>query len=736
MDIKYHLRIAFFLLLLPVAVSGQISQGGVPMQVLKQKSVFSGVEDLVVMPAVDGLKMRRADSRSGPDMLKPFKFAHSFEVSLSPQNSGKWYNTSEVNIWQLRIRSTGAFSLNLILNNFRLPENARLFLISLSTGEIKGAYTSQNNSDNQILAIEPVAGDEMLVQYEEPVKVAFPGEFTISRVAHDFVGITASGGHRPLGISGSCNINVNCNEFDGTEELRDAVCRLIVNGTEICTATLINNTSQDGTPYVLTAYHCLFDATRQKTMEEMAQVSVYLFNYESPSCSSVDGDVSRSLSGSTLKASFDSLDFALLRLNTSLPYHYRPYLAGWNRQGVPPASSACIHHPLGDIKKIAVDKDAAVTSTFNSGYLAKGFWNIRRWERGVTEDGSSGGPLFDQDKLLVGTLTGGSATCSLPTNDYFEKFSLAWDYRKEPDKQLKVWLDPLNLNVEKLAGLMPNSGETLCKPITNIKDHETFSSAPVTGESASKGYWSGTNELGFTEFAEKFRFSKNCLVQGVSLGVAKLKTSSLYSNSFVTIKVYEGKDKPVKLLYNEKYSIRNLSSDAMNYFRFKEPVRTSGNFFVSYDISQMRDGDTLAVYMADRKQDVSNSFLLKNQSGWSAYSSQNPDGNGSALLMELIACGVEYRLINDEFDSESEFARFFPNPLPAGSVLNILAADSIDCPEDVAVYDLLGKRHRVPFSQEGPNSMSLDFRSQRPGIYFVRLEVGGRPVVGKIAYIP
>lgn len=736
MDIKYNLQFVFLLLLLPFAVSGQISQGGVPIQVQKQKSFFSAVTDLVVLPTVDNQKMQKIYSKSDQNILKSFRFAHSFEVSLSPKNSGKWYNTSEVNVWQLRIRSTGAYSLNLILNNYRLPENARLFLISMATGEIKGAYTSENNSDDQVFAIEPVAGDELMVQYEEPVNVAFPGEFTISRVAHDFVGITASGEHRPLGISGSCNMNVNCDEFNGTEDLRDAVCRVIINGTELCTATLVNNTSLDGTPYVLTAYHCLYDDTQQKTPEEMAKTTVYLFNYESPYCLSVDGDVSRSLSGSSLKASFDSLDFALLRLNTSLPYHYRPYLAGWNRMSSPPGSSICIHHPLGDIKKIAIDKNAAVTSTFNSSYLAKGFWNIQRWEKGVTEQGSSGGPLFDQDKLLVGTLTGGSATCSSPVHDYFEKFSLAWDYRKEPNKQLKIWLDPLNLNVEKLNGLAPYSNERVCKPITNFKDVDTFAVIRISGGAASKGYWSGTNQIGFTEFAEKFRFSKNCMVQGVSVGIAKLKVNSSNADSYINIRVYEGKDKPVKLLYSEKYNIKALSSDAMNYFGFKEPVKTVGNFFISYNISQLHEGDTLAVYMANRKQDITNSFVLKNQSGWSAYSSQSSTGNGSALLMELIACGIEYQLINDEFDSESEFARFFPNPLSAGSVLNILAADSIDCPEDVAVYDLLGKKYSVPFSQEGPNSMSLDFRGRRPGIYFVRLEVGGRSVVGKIAYIP
>src|ERR1035437_9107417 len=141
MNIRRIYQIAFFLaILLPVTAKGEISQGGIPIQDNKEKSA-SVTTDLVVMPAIDNQTMRNKYSRTDESMLKPFRFAHAFDVALSPNNCGKWYNTTEVNVWQLRIRSTGAYSLNLILNQFRLPEGARLFLISSTTGEVKGAYT-------------------------------------------------------------------------------------------------------------------------------------------------------------------------------------------------------------------------------------------------------------------------------------------------------------------------------------------------------------------------------------------------------------------------------------------------------------------------------------------------------------------------------------------------------------------------------------------------------------------
>lgn len=730
MNLKAAYQIlSILLILLPFAATAQVSKGGAPIQIQKLKSV-SVNSDLVVLPAIDNHKMRNMNSRSSQNRLKPFRFAYPFEVSLNLNNSGIWYNTTKVNVWQLRIRSAGAFSLNFIFDRYRLPENARLFIISAVTGEIKGAYTSDNNSASNFFAVEPLEGDELLLQYEEPVDVAFRGELQIAKVAHDYVGIITKD-HRPLGISGSCNVNINCDVANGSENVRDGVCRIIINGSEICTGTMVNNTALDGAPYVLTAYHCI-------TSQALAQTSVFLFNYESPYCGSIDGDISHSLSGSSLKASFDSLDFSLIRLNAIPPDNFRPYLVGWNRKNSAPATSVCIHHPLGDVKKIAIDNNAAVSSNFNSSYLANGFWNILKWEYGVTEEGSSGGPLFDQNKQLVGTLTGGAASCppGLQENDYFEKFALAWDYRKESNKQLKAWLDPINSNVEKLDGLAVNSEETTCSPKTNFKDTDTHANIQIQNGIIKKGYWGGSNSSGYTEFAEQFTFSKSCEVSGVSLGIAKVKTTAQNSTSYISVQVYKGTNKPELLIHTDKFLIKDFYGDAMNYLSFSAPVKTTGNFFVSYDISKLNTGDSLTVYIANRKNDVTNSFFLKNAGGWSAYNSQNISGNGSALLMELVACNiVDTTSVNDSIPKLETNVRFYPNPVSGNSTLTVETADQIDSPDEVEVYDLLGKKQDIEVTQTGTNTVTLSFSGKRSGIYFIRLQAGGKSIKGKVAYL-
>lgn len=723
----FFFQVCFFVIITSLHVNGQLSKGGLPIQIEKLKSA-SYISDLVIMPVIDYKAMKTKNLPVDGNRLKPFTFAHSFDVSLNLNNSGVWYNTSKTNVWQLRIRSAGAYSLNLIFDKFNLPEDAKLFIINDKSGEIKGAYTSDNNSESGIFAVEPIAGDELLLQYEEPAQVPFRGELQVAKVAHDFVGIAAND-HRPLGISGSCNVNVNCDLANGSENVRDGVCRIIIKGTELCTGTLVNNTALDGAPYILTAYHCI-------STDALAQSSVFLFNYESPYCGSIDGDVSHSMSGSTLKAAFDSLDFSLVRINNTIPDKYRPYLSGWNRKNTAPGSSYCIHHPLGDIKKIAIDNNAAVTAKFSNNYVNNGFWNILSWEHGVTEEGSSGGPLFDQNNLLVGSLTGGSASCppGLPNNDFFEKFALSWDHRQETAKQLKTWLDPLNSGVEKLDGMVLNSEETSCEPKTNFKDTDTHSLIKISSGSNFKGYWSGSNSSGYTEFAELFKFSKSCQISGVSLAIAKITTTS--NAPYINLKVYSGSDKPEgDPIYSEKFYLKSFYADAMNYLSFSTPVRTSGNFFISYDLSNLSSTDSLVVYMANRTNDVTNSFLLKNQQEWLTYTSQNITGNGSAILMEVNACNiVDVTTINDTIKGVTK-ARFYPNPVSGSNLLTVETEDKIDSIDDIEVFDLLGKVQDVSVTRTAVNQVKLSFYGKRTGIYFVRLKSDGKNIKGKIAYI-
>ena len=65
---------------------------------------------------------------------------------------------------------------------------------------------------------------------------------------------------------------------------------------------------------------------------------------------------------------------------------------------------------------------------------------------GVTEQGSSGGPLFDQNGRIIGQLFAGSAACSGTIDndgyDVFGRFAISWEKGTTPQTRLQDWLDP------------------------------------------------------------------------------------------------------------------------------------------------------------------------------------------------------------------------------------------------------------------------------------------------------
>ncbi len=128
----------------------------------------------------------------------------------------------------------------------------------------------------------------------------------------------------------------------------------------------------------------------------------------------------------------DSLDFTLVKMSVHHRIVSGYYYAGWNRSALPANETATIHHPLGDVKKISFDFDSPQPDIMYQinypEYVLYSHWRILRWDLATTEPGSSGCPLFDQNKRLVGLLTGGEANCVSSVNDYFTKFDYSWNY--------------------------------------------------------------------------------------------------------------------------------------------------------------------------------------------------------------------------------------------------------------------------------------------------------------------
>ncbi|MCT4602489.1 MAG: PKD domain-containing protein [Marinifilum sp.] len=443
------------LLILSCAVHAQISFGGKPIFKGGGAKAQLNPQEL---PKMDFLSKSSVNNEKLIGVkLKHAQYAYSIDVNYSISENGVWEELADGRkVWRFSLKSEGAYSLGLIFSKFKLPKGAKLFVYNNSTEQVLGSYTHKNNKLSGKFSVEPLEGDELTIEYIELPGAEFSAELEIESVLHDYKNVfnLLKGAKSEVKASGSCNVDINCSEGDDWQTEKRSVCSIsyVVNNTGfIASGALINNTNQDGTPYLLTAFHVIHD-------QEVADNAIFYFNYENSACNSNDGQRSQSVSGATIRATTSNLDFTLLELTVAPPASYMPYYAGWDHSGRIPAYTTCIHHPNGDAKKISVDNDSPVTATYSDARYTfddNSSWQILDWEIGTTEGGSSGSPLFDENHRIIGDLTGGDASCSNSVDDFYAKFSESWANYPNNNQQLKYWLDPLKLGVETLNGLDP-----------------------------------------------------------------------------------------------------------------------------------------------------------------------------------------------------------------------------------------------------------------------------------------
>mgnify|MGYP003300333322 CR=1 FL=1 len=159
-------------------------------------------------------------------------------------------------------------------------------------------------------------------------------------------------------------------------------------GTRLCTGTMINNVNQDYELYFLTSQNCLGGH----------EDWIFMFNYESSSCSNQDGITNQTVSGATLLVNHYESDFALLKLEENPPQDYDIYFSGWDITGNNPFNCTSIHHPVGDIKKISQHTGVAISDGWF--FDDDTHWKINEWSSGITEPGSYGAPLFNENKQM------------------------------------------------------------------------------------------------------------------------------------------------------------------------------------------------------------------------------------------------------------------------------------------------------------------------------------------------
>ncbi len=420
-----------------------------------------------VLPAFDADKAARLDMNDSKNGKLPM-FSRNLPCMLSLANNGDFEklaytagNKPVGTVYYRTVKSANALGLVVLFDKLYLPEGATLHVYSADRRQVLGAYTNANTPSPKPFNAGIIVGDSYVLEYFEPASQAGKGIIETSQTGHAYRWLKAIEDATGVQAAGSCEVNVACSEADNWQDQKRAVARILVVGTDgqgFCSGTLINNVRQDCTPYFLSAQHC----SETTTANQYAQW-VFYFNYEASTCAGTTGPQNKTVSGCTKIADSNDnggdtgSDFLLLQLSQAPPSSYGVYYAGWNNDGNASTSGVCIHHPDGDIKKISTYSQT-ITSTQWGTSVQNTHWNVK-WAattngHGVTEPGSSGSGLFNNQGMLIGTLTGGNSYCNTPNvPDQFGKLSYHWQSNGATDnRKLKPWLDPDNTGTVSIFG--------------------------------------------------------------------------------------------------------------------------------------------------------------------------------------------------------------------------------------------------------------------------------------------
>lgn len=448
------LKITMLFLLLMHLSYGQVTNEGKPASwaiITKAKDIRAEV-----MPTFDLEKLQAEDKINDVGKNKPWRYGYEFLVDHNLENSGVWNELDNGDrIWRIRYSSAGAHTMNFLFSDFYMPKGAKVYLYANDKSDLLGAYDEAQNSERRVLGTWMVTGDDVVIEYYEPKAVKGQGKLEVFKVVHGYrsVGNYEKLPDWDLNNSGDCHYDVNCDmpEINNLKEVnKKAIGLIIVNGNSFCTGALINNTTNDGTPYFLTANHCA----------EGEDVSQWAFRFNwirtNPICATNNTGAPNSqnyyetVSGAELKAKREATDFCLIKITANMPSSWNLVYAGWTRSESQPDSTFGIHHPAGDIMKVSRDFDAPGIDNTGGTFM----WEVNSWDLGVTEGGSSGSPLFDNNGRIIGQLYGGDSDCNGTSGnggfDVYGRFAQSWTGGGTNGTRLRNWLDPNNTNVQIL----------------------------------------------------------------------------------------------------------------------------------------------------------------------------------------------------------------------------------------------------------------------------------------------
>ena len=410
------------------------------------------------------------------------KIAERLAVNETAQQQGLWMNDGQQAVWRYRVASSDAKGMSFSLS---LPQwDAQMQVRVVETENPANAIVlNPNDYKGHVKVRSPfLPGKDFVLEVSVPASAQAQTDVKV-----DAVNVYPSLREPKVlqkTASGTCEIDVVCSSANGQawiDAYRNQIRSVGMlefeaedeNGdlaVYACSGTLMNNTKQDRTPYLLTANHCI-----SRTAE--AQSTIVYWNYQSPVCRTVgsaangnpiDYSTFPTSTGTTIVSTWSNevdandnyigSDFTLLKLDQAPSSSLKLYFAGWEKRTFMPLSAVGIHHAYGEEKRISAENDAPVQVSFSDNIPANAYMEVGAWDKGVTEVGSSGSALFNQAQRVVGTLSFGDSGCDAGADivtgpDYYGRLAIHWTGGGTAATRLKDWLDPLNTNPNNMDGI-------------------------------------------------------------------------------------------------------------------------------------------------------------------------------------------------------------------------------------------------------------------------------------------
>jgi len=415
---------------------------------------------------------------------RPNQFAVNVPHAVSAAGKGEWTRTGSSYRWTYAVRIPGAVSLSFHAPRMVLPPGA---VLSVRGAAATSSYRNTDASRGDLWSRVHV-GDALELTLEVPATERLQVVLEIASFQVGFRGLTPDVPSHPSlqrarpqdagDPDTPCVQNYSCQATPQNAAAGQATVTLLIGNAYLCTGTLINNTANDNTPYIITARHCQNGQYGGGNPGAAATVSVY-WNAQTACGTPLDTvyytPTSDRQTGATTVV--EQQDHWLLQLDAS-PVIDNAQFAGFDASAGPVIGGYTVHHALAYNKQYTRWHGQAFASQ-STGVLGTSFVSnllAAVNEFGATGPGASGAALFSSADRVLGVLSlgkhgnsvSGYANCPAPSpptpssTSYavsFNALSGVWDSTADTTsstgtRTLRSVLDPGNTGATSVGSLI------------------------------------------------------------------------------------------------------------------------------------------------------------------------------------------------------------------------------------------------------------------------------------------